>query len=178
MSDADNLLTPAAGRACGACTMCCKVLLVGELRKPPGLWCKHARPGTGCGIYETRPASCRDFFCEWMLNANFPAEWKPDAAKFVVSPLTADGNLLIAVDPNFPNAWRREPYHAQIRQWVRLCEAMGRFVLVRIGPRCIALLPDGDADLGAVGPDDDIAVSREAGPAGFVYSVEVRRKAV
>ncbi len=171
-------IEPAAGRACGSCTMCCKVLLVGELQKPPGVWCKHAKPGQGCGIYETRPGSCREFFCEWMLDGKFGPEWKPDVAKFVVSPLTGESNLLIAVDPNFPNAWRRDPYHQQIRQWVKTCESMGRFVLLRIGGRCIALLPDKEVDLGAVGPEDDVFVSREMGPAGFVYSAQVRRKAV
>lgn len=170
-------LQPAPGRACGTCTMCCKVLQILDLDKAAGQWCKHAKPGRGCGIYETRPGTCREFFCEWMIDGRYGPEWKPDTAKFVVSPLLSDSNLLIAVDPNFPNAWRREPYISNIRQWVKTCEAMGRFVLIRIGGRCLALLPDKEVDLGAVGVDDEVMVSREPGPAGYIYSAQVRRAA-
>ena len=174
---AEATLQPAAGRSCGTCTMCCKVLQIADLGKPAGIWCKHVKPGSGCTVYADRPLPCRQYFCEWMLDSRFGPEWKPDTAKFAVNPLLSDSNLLIAVDPNFPNAWRKEPYISQIRQWVKDCEAMGRFVMVRIGARCIALLPDGERELGAVGIDDDIFVSRSAGPSGYVYSVEVRRAA-
>ena len=51
----------------------------------------------------------------------------------------------------------------------------GRFVFVRIGMRMIALLPDREVDLGRVEAADDIVVSRQPGPAGFVYAVEVKR---
>jgi hypothetical protein len=174
--DKTDFFTPAAGKSCGSCNMCCKVLQIDDLAKPAGAWCKNAKPGIGCTIYETRPGSCQAFFCEWILNKDMGPEWKPDAAKFVVNPLTSDANLLIGVDPNFANAWRREPYHTQIRQWVKSFEAIGRFVLVRIGSRCIALLPDKDVDLGIVNANDDVFISREMGPAGLVYSAEVRRK--
>ena len=53
----------------------------------------------------------------------------------------------------------------------------GRFVFVRIGMRMIALLPDREVDLGRVEATDDIVVSRQPGPAGFVYGVEVKRGA-
>ncbi len=169
-------LQPAPGRSCGTCTMCCKVLQIEDLGKPAGKWCIHAKPGQGCGIYASRPGVCRDYYCEWMLDGRYGPEWKPDTAKFAVSPLTGNINLLIAVDPNFPNAWRREPYHTQIRAWVKTCEAMGKFVMIRTGSRCLALLPDKEVDLGAVGVNDDIFITREPGAAGYVYSVEVRRK--
>jgi len=169
--------TPAPGRACGTCTMCCKVHFIGDFDKPPGVWCKHAQPGRGCKIYDDRPQICRDFYCQWMLDASYGPEWKPDTAKFVVSLSPGDLNLLIAVDPNFPNAWRRETYLPTILGWVQMGEALGRFVLVRIGQRCIALLPDGDHELGPVGPDDGVFVAREPGPAGYVYRVSVQRDA-
>jgi hypothetical protein len=38
----------------------------------------------------------------------------------------------------------------------------------------IALLPDREVDLGRVEPSDQIVVSRQPGPAGFVYAVEVK----
>src|ERR1700719_447449 len=45
------------GRACGTCMMCCKVPAIEEFAKPPGVWCKHAVSGRGCGIYAERPGS-------------------------------------------------------------------------------------------------------------------------
>jgi hypothetical protein len=33
------------------------------LRKPQGFRCRNARPDNGCAIYETRPDTCRTFFC-------------------------------------------------------------------------------------------------------------------
>ena len=52
----------------------------------------------------------------------------------------------------------------------------GTFVFVRIGMRMIALLPDREVDLGRVEPADEIVVSRQPGPAGLVYAVEVKRR--
>jgi hypothetical protein len=62
---------PAAGRSCGGCTMCCKVLGITELQKPVGKWCKHCEIGYGCRIYETRPAECRTFHCAWLVDDRF-----------------------------------------------------------------------------------------------------------
>jgi len=55
-----------AGRECGSCTVCCGIVGVDELKK--GVWqaCEHTLHGTGCGIYETRPQSCRNFVCFWL----------------------------------------------------------------------------------------------------------------
>jgi hypothetical protein len=50
-------------------------------------------------------------------------------------------------------------------------------VFVRIGMRMIALLPDREVDLGRVEAADEIVVSRQPGPAGLVYAVEVKRGA-
>ena len=106
------------GRACGTCMMCCKVPAIEEFAKPPGVWCKHAVSGKGCGIYAERPGSCRAFYCLWMQDASFGPEWKPEKAKFVVYVQRNGVNLQVAVDPSFPNAWTKPPYQARIRQWV------------------------------------------------------------
>lgn len=55
-----------APRSCGTCTLCCKALHVEGIDKEPGEWCPHCLPGEGCGIYEKRPQSCRDFNCLWL----------------------------------------------------------------------------------------------------------------
>ena len=62
----DDLIARAAarvvgGRACGSCTLCCKVIAVTDFNKLPGVWCAHCVRGKGCGIYETRPQICRDY---------------------------------------------------------------------------------------------------------------------
>src|SRR6266700_8447737 len=73
------------GRACGSCTLCCKVIAVDDFAKPPGVWCTHCVRHKGCGIYETRPTDCRTFFCEWMLTTSLGADWKPERAKFALA---------------------------------------------------------------------------------------------
>ena len=166
-----------AGRACGTCMMCCKVPAIAEFAKPPGVWCRHAVSGKGCNIYADRPVSCRSFYCLWMQDESFGPEWKPEKAKFVVYVQHNGVNLQIAVDPSFPNAWTRPPFYAQIKTWAAEGAAQGRFVFVRIGMRMIALLPDREVDLGRVEAEDDIVVSRQPGPAGVAYAVEVKKRA-
>ena len=56
----------AGERACGTCTLCCKLMEVRDLGKDDGVWCKHVLQGRGCGIYQTRPESCRTFLCGWI----------------------------------------------------------------------------------------------------------------
>src|SRR5882724_2041221 len=58
MSNPDN--------KCGTCTMCCKLLFVNELKKPKNTWCEHCAIGTGCKVYQDRPASCAGFKCLWL----------------------------------------------------------------------------------------------------------------
>ena len=147
--------------------MCCKVPPIKALKKPPGKWCPHAVFGKGCGIYADRPAVCSAFYCEWMRNPSLGPEWKPDKAKLVVS--FPD----IWVDPSVPNAWREPPYFTRIKQRAVEGPERGEFVLVRIGPRLIAVLPDREVDLGHVDPEARLNVWRERGPTGVRYEVEV-----
>jgi len=51
-------------RRCGGCTACCASMGVREFGKPMWAVCQH-REGDGCGIYQDRPASCREFECLW-----------------------------------------------------------------------------------------------------------------
>src|SRR5215469_2144017 len=143
------------GRECGSCMMCCKVLDIREteLRKEAGVWCFQAVHGKGCGIYESRPRVCRGFFCHWMINPNLGPEWKPERAKFVLH----TGNekiggqlLILSVDPSFPNAWTKAPYFEMIKKWARDGAAERRLVLVHIGSRHIAVLPDRIVEIGKI----------------------------
>jgi len=166
------------GRACGSCMMCCKILRIEELDKPTGVWCKHAVTGKGCGIYDDRPRTCRAFFCNWMRDASLGPEWKPDRAKLVVRVQRNGTNLEVSVDPSFPRAWTRQPYYALIKRWAQGSAQHRRYVFVSIGERTIVVLPDRDSDIGRVGRDDHVIITRRVGPAGLVFDIEVKRGVV
>ena len=155
--------------------MCCKVPEIPEFEKPPGIWCRHAVPQRGCGIYEGRPSICQAFYCLWMQDAGLGPEWQPTRSKFVVYLQRNNSNLQVAVDPSFPNAWTKAPYYARIKNWAQEGAEHGRFVFVRIGRRMIAVLPKADIEIGDVAAEDKIMVARQYGPTGFDYTVEVTR---
>ena len=163
------------GRACGTCMMCCKVPYVAELDKPAGVWCRHAAARRGCTIYAERPHSCRTFYCLWKQVESLGPEWKPDKAKFFVHLQENAVNLMVRVDPSFPDAWTRDPYYGRIKRWAIEGAERGRFVFVRIEPRMIVVLPDRDEDLGRVDPQDGIVVSRRPGPGRPIFDVTVTR---
>lgn len=69
--------------SCGECTACCTVLAIQELGKPPGKDCKYLATW-GCGIYNSRPGTCREFRCGW-LNGLGGAGQRPDRLGVVLS---------------------------------------------------------------------------------------------
>jgi hypothetical protein len=158
--------------------MCCKTPTIKELEKPPGVWCRHAVTGKGCGIYENRPPVCRSFYCHWMLNPHLGPEWKPDRAKFVLYGDAPSGGrqvIHVAVDPSFPDAWTKPPYFAAIKKWAADGAEQDRLllVLVQIGARFIGVLPDRIVELGSLDPQVPLVLSRKRGPTGYTY--EIRR---
>lgn len=52
-------------RVCGGCTACCKVMAIKDFKEGFRV-CRHSIKGKGCGIYESRPAPCREFICGWL----------------------------------------------------------------------------------------------------------------
>lgn len=144
------------GRACGTCTLCCKLLRIAELDKPKGEWCEHCAVGKGCRAYATRPRSCRGFFCSYLTQAALDDRWLPARAKLLVYP-GGDGSWLnVVVDPARPDAWRQEPYYTEIKGWARNGVAMGIRVVVEAGGRIIAVLPEEDMDLGHPREDEQV----------------------
>jgi hypothetical protein len=75
-----------AGRECGSCVACCKILEINkpELQKARHVLCPH-NTGTGCGIYETRPAICRTWHCLWRRIEELPDFTRPDRIGVVFS---------------------------------------------------------------------------------------------
>lgn len=82
------------GRECGTCNACCVVPSIDdpELRKLPGVPCVNTRPDGGCAIYETRPRTCRDFFCGWRRAAWIGEDLRPDRSGVYIR-LTNDPKL-------------------------------------------------------------------------------------
>ena len=152
--------------------MCCKLPFIKELEKPPGRWCRHAVIGKGCGIYEDRPQVCRSFNCQWILDASLGPEWKPEKAKFILyRDREREEVFNVAVDAAFPDAWTKPPFFATIKNWVLAGAQLGRFVMVRIGTRWVAVLPDRLVELGNI--EGDFVVERERDRTGKTTEVRI-----
>ncbi|MCW1383937.1 hypothetical protein OLX02_14030 [Novosphingobium sp. KCTC 2891] len=86
----DNLV---AGRTCGPCMACCiEPAIPGHgLDKPAGEACRNCLPQGGCGIYDTRPQPCREFFCLWRQVAFVDEAWRPDVSGVLIAPSSQTG---------------------------------------------------------------------------------------
>jgi hypothetical protein len=145
---------PSTERACGDCTLCCKVMAIEEFAKPVGSWCPHCKPGRGCLIYAARPAECRTYSCLWLTDERLDQRWKPSKSKLVLT--TSQDGIEIRCDPGFPDAWRKEPYRTQIRKWALSGAARDVTVLVVSGERMILVTPEKEFDLGVMRSDERI----------------------
>jgi hypothetical protein len=65
-------------RSCGPCSACCTTMGVSELNKPEHVACLHLKSPNGCGVYENRPKSCREFKCLWLSGVVENDELRPD----------------------------------------------------------------------------------------------------
>lgn len=140
-------MAAALGRKCGNCSMCCKLMAIPEMGKPAGPWCAYCDPGKKrCTIYATRPKTCADFYCQWMVDRTFGPEWYPSRCKMVLKlsqndPAPPALRLDVNVEPAFPNAWRLPPYHERLKAMsaqVAVC--------VSVGPRRFVVSPGGDTE--------------------------------
>ena len=130
----------------------------------------HADVGTGCKIYDDRPSACRAFSCEWLVNAQLGDVWKPDRAKFYIA---RDGDELnVFVDLATPDAWRAADYYPTLKRVASELVAMDQLMIVIIGERRIAVLPDRDEDLGNIGSGRRIRLGRRSLPGRTEYLVE------
>ncbi len=167
------------GRACGTCSLCCKVLKVAEFANPPGQWCAHCRPGKGCGIYATRPFDCRGHYCEWMISKGLGPEWRPKQAKFTLFKTNGGRRLTAHVDPGFPSAWRRSPYYENFKAWaVQAAQKTPEMDLVdvMIGEHVIVVLPDREVGVGIVAADELVTLSKKLTAAGELIEVSITKR--
>jgi hypothetical protein len=150
--------TPPAVRACGTCTMCCKVFRIEDLAKPAGKWCPHCAIGAGCKIYETRPQQCRAFDCVWIQDPSMPDSWKPEHTKIVFSVWPATGFIYGQVDPGAPAAWQKEPLLTRLRAWSEKLLQERRHLLIFVGSNATLIMPPGPVPIGPMSPADGFVV--------------------
>jgi len=156
-----------AARQCGDCSLCCKVLRIPELEKPKDHWCANFAAGAGCRIYPDRPASCRDFACQWLTDPSMGPEWKPSICKLVLD--TKPGLLVVHADPAVSKPWRAEPYNSVLRRLAAQGLAVGTLVMVMERRRSIVILPDREVDMGILDVNDRIALERIPTPSGLQW---------
>ncbi|MEZ5757494.1 MAG: hypothetical protein R3D86_04670 [Emcibacteraceae bacterium] len=73
-------------RECGNCIACCVELIIEdpELVKLPGVKCKNLKKDGGCSIYQTRPKTCREWYCMWRFLPLLGEEWRPDKSGVLI----------------------------------------------------------------------------------------------
>jgi hypothetical protein len=138
-------------RECGACSLCCRVMGVPEVKKDHE-WCPHALPGKGgCAIYGVRPGRCREFNCMWLLDGKIPDYWYPLKSKIVINTVYENGTRYLAfvVDPSYPRRWQEEPYFNDIKLMAKAgiagkkgetCRGGGWTTIVCIGEEKIPII--------------------------------------
>jgi hypothetical protein len=161
---ADAGLAPT--RACGTCTLCCKVMAVQALDKPVGAWCQHCAPGRGCKIHETRPSECRAFNCLWLGDPKFPENLRPDRTKVVFVLEAGGGRIAAYVDPSQPAAWRQGEVYSVLKRLSVMAAETRRQVVVFVRDAATAILPDRDVPLGPVHIGQQIIYSMKQTPDG------------
>jgi len=74
------------GRSCGTCNVCCVALTIEDpaLQKVQGYRCPNTTKEKGCAIYETRPETCRTFFCGWRRLKWVRETLRPDSSGVLV----------------------------------------------------------------------------------------------
>ena len=156
-------------RSCVGCTMCCKLLAIAALEKPRLQWCQHCDVGVGCKIYDERPSECRAFECGYVVDEHIGDHWRPAESRMVVSLATDARRMVIYVDPDRPDAWRKEPFYSDIKNWSRAAERNQGQIMVAQGLNMIAVTPDGETDLGPVRDDQLVITRRVRGADGISF---------
>lgn len=115
-------------RNCEGCTMCCILLPVVEIQKPPknmshlvqpvvtinkppNIICDHCEVGCeiGCKIYENRPKMCVDFQCLWILHDDMGEDLKPSNCNVIFEKIRHTEIYLALVHFEQLDAWQEKP---------------------------------------------------------------------
>lgn len=159
------------GRNCTDCTLCCTVLGVKALNKPRNTDCAHALAGKGCQIYDQRPAECRAFHCDFLVDPKLPAHWRPKRSRMVLYYDDEAQRLGVHVDPAKPDAWRQAPYYSDLKLWARAAAPTRGQIIIFEGDERIAILPDRDKRLGPTRADQVLVCIEYETPTNVIYDV-------
>lgn len=128
--------SPVEPRSCGACSACCRVLRVDELRKLGGTPCPALRrDGPGCSIHATRPEICRNYRCLWLGGA-LRDEDRPDRLGAVLDMVTVGMRPELRITAITPGSFETTPRLQEIAADYR------RTLPVRISDATDVLDPD------------------------------------
>src|SRR5262245_35666573 len=74
-------------RRCNECTLCCRLVPVGQLSKPANTRCEFQRVGKGCTVHSSPrfPSSCKLWSCVWLQEPDCGLP-RPDRAHYLVDP--------------------------------------------------------------------------------------------
>ena len=102
--------------------------------------------------------------------------WAPNGslrkAKFILyRDREKDEVFNVAVDVAFPDAWTKPPFFSSIKNWVAEGALLGRLVMVHIGTRWVAVLPDRVVELGNI--EGDFVLERERDRTGKTIEVRI-----
>ena len=112
---------------------------------------------------------CRNWFCAWILDTRLGPEWYPLTSKMIMYFESAGSRLCVRVEPSHANAWRKEPYYSQLKQWSRIAVEARQQIVVYINKRVIVILPDKDVDFGEVELGEQIWVGAQDTPMGRTW---------
>jgi len=112
---------------------------VPPLEKKPHQECPHC--ANGCTIYESRPELCRKFLCGYLVDASIDETWKPNRCHFIMVQRRDQNCVIVQVDPNHPDAWKKHPYYSALIRLARKGAAFGGMVYVWVGDTRFTLEP-------------------------------------
>ena len=100
---------------CNGCTLCCRVLPIPWMNKPPGVWCKHCDIGVGCKIWDDPVTDeCKTFVCAYNQIENAPIELRPDKCKVIFEKV--DNSIFLGtMHPHYLKAYKRKVIQEQIK---------------------------------------------------------------
>jgi uncharacterized protein len=127
------------GKSCGSCSFCCKVLEIEEFPKKAGVNCAHCLSGGGCGVYESRPQVCRDYYCDWKEDRGLSPQYRPDRVGTLLMDDPDSDEYHAVCDPAKPFSWRNPLI---FRHLVTIAKD-GRIVMAKAGLRSWRIFADG-----------------------------------
>lgn len=118
---------------CGACSMCCKYMAIPLLGKEDGQMCRFCDKPNGCTIYKDRPEVCQTFKCLWLetqeMGHALPPELRPDRCKVMIAGTTRQDCIMVYVDKQKPDAWKRD----DVMQLIAKLVMLNVYAIVKIG---------------------------------------------